>query len=288
MQQHPHAHAHHGQLMGSGGPMSLGINELAGSNYMMHGLSHHHSHPSLHDAAYGDAITLGALRRRGSQPYPSPHATHHNPHSHHNQQHHGYGSVSYASSRGSLSYPAEDEYAGVGGLPSPVEDSRYHHSQYAGQQEPFEEEQQLYHRSAHHSSPVDNWHRGSTGGQQQQQQQQISLANATTGSAAGARGGSAAANAYFPPTPTSASAPTWDVPSHPSHASEQSLPSLASMNGMMGVPAMGDNVDVGDEPLLASHVSLGSNRLPPDSTLLTSLPGFQREEERWEQQATDV
>lgn len=29
-----------------------------------------------------------------------------------------------------------------------------------------------------------------------------------------------------------------------------------------------------DEPLLTSHVSLGSNRLPPDSTLLTPLPGF--------------
>ena len=34
-----------------------------------------------------------------------------------------------------------------------------------------------------------------------------------------------------------------------------------------------------DEPLLTSHVSLGSNRLPPDSTLLTPLPGYEPEAE---------
>ncbi|TCD69638.1 hypothetical protein EIP91_006863 [Steccherinum ochraceum] len=34
-----------------------------------------------------------------------------------------------------------------------------------------------------------------------------------------------------------------------------------------------------DEPLLTNHVSLGSNRLPPDSTLLTPLPGYEPEAE---------
>ncbi|KAH8104141.1 hypothetical protein BXZ70DRAFT_905239 [Cristinia sonorae] len=34
-----------------------------------------------------------------------------------------------------------------------------------------------------------------------------------------------------------------------------------------------------DEPLLTSHVSLGSNRLPPDSTLLTPLPGYEPDAE---------
>ena len=33
-------------------------------------------------------------------------------------------------------------------------------------------------------------------------------------------------------------------------------------------------------PELAAHVSLGSNRLPPDSTLLTPLPGYEPEPEQ--------
>lgn len=52
--------------------------------------------------------------------------------------------------------------------------------------------------------------------------------------------------------------------------------------------AVEGDVGADGEPLLTSqgHVSLGSNRLPPNSTLLTPLPGFrgyeQAQDERWE------
>lgn len=48
-----------------------------------------------------------------------------------------------------------------------------------------------------------------------------------------------------------------------------SFPSLGSSGGGGG----------GDLPQLAAHVSLGRNQLPPDSTLLTPLPGYEPDPE---------
>lgn len=244
-QQHHHHHQHHHHNPQLQGILPIGANG-----------AHHPSYMLGVDPAYEHAMNIGAMRRRGSQPYPSPH--------------HPAAGYAYAAARGGMSYE-EEHYVG-GGLPSPVEDvQRSYHAHPHAQHPEYEDEMYNHHHpyAGHPSSApaADSWHhtrlqmgivsapgRGSLQQQQQahahavQQQQQAS---------------------YFPPTPTSASAPAWDP--HP-HAQQMS--------------AVED-----EEPLLTNHVSLGNNTLPRDSTLLTALPGFGgsnggREEtgvERWEQ-----
>ena len=177
---------------------------------------------------------MGAIRRRGSQPYPT--------------SHHPAAGYAYAAARNGMAFD-EEHYVG-NGLPSPVEDVQrsYHPHPHAAHHE-FEDDMYNHHTNPYAGHPSsapagDSWHHArlqmTMAGRESLQQQQP---------------------AYFPPTPTSAGAPSWDQHPHD------------------------------DEPLLTNHVSLGSNTLPRDSTLLTALPGFPtnggREDvvgvERWEQ-----
>ena len=100
---------------------------------------------------------------------------------------------------------------------------------------------------------------------------------------------SAQGNITLPPphslNPLSASAP------NPSPLSAGGFPPLGPSTGPG--PSLGGEVNLGiagavgpgqesgsPTPELAAHVSLGSNRLPPDSTLLTPLPGYEPEPEQ--------
>ncbi|CDO70142.1 hypothetical protein BN946_scf184783.g26 [Trametes cinnabarina] len=81
---------------------------------------------------------------------------------------------------------------------------------------------------------------------------------------------------------------------NPSPLSQSAFPSLGSSTvpgpslgsaqdvSLAGLPAsLAPGAESGSPtPELAAHVSLGSNRLPPDSTLLTPLPGYQPDIDR--------
>lgn len=200
---HPNIHlSHHQQQQQQLSPT------LLSSGYSS---SYHTQDSSYPDGSSAANSSAAMLRRRGSQPYPSPHA--------HYASYH---------QRSSISYPSEDDYAHSG---SPVEEDQVY-------------EDEVFYR-------------------QQQQQQHARAQQAQQQSSQGAQGQQQAN--YFPPTPTSAG---WEHTSHPAHEMH-----AMGMGGNMGQLAYPDE-DAQEEPLLTSHVSLGSNRLPPDSTLLTALPGF--------------
>ncbi|KAI0091638.1 hypothetical protein BDY19DRAFT_637385 [Irpex rosettiformis] len=231
--QHHHQQTHHHQHPQMQGMIPVSSNGAHHPSYML----------GMTTTSYEQAMSMGTIRRRGSQPYPSPH--------------HPVTGYGYAP-RGSLSY--EDDH--YGGLPSPVEDVQrsypaHSHAPHAAE---YEDDVYNHHPYAGHpaSAPAaDSWHHArmqmsmasAVGRESLQQQQQAS---------------------YFPPTPTSANAPSWEPHPHAQHV-------ISSVDD--------------EEPLLTSHVSLGNNTLPRDSTLLTALPGFPpnggREEvggvERWEQ-----
>ena len=93
-------------------------------------------------------------------------------------------------------------------------------------------------------------------------------------------------NITLPPphslNPLSVSAP------NPSPLSAGGFPSLGpstgpgpALGGDVGLSMAGAGQESGSPtPELAAHVSLGSNRLPPDSTLLTPLPGYEPDGEQ--------
>lgn len=277
---HSHHHPHHHALgiasMMSSSGAAPGLVGGTGNSYGLPSLHSPETPYELGPLSSSAGVVgmggVGSLRRRGSQPYPSPHVSHHTPHQHHANHYAPYANPHHQ--RGSMSYPPEDEYGATAGLPSPVEDARYQQQQ---QQQDYEEE--MYYQQQRQQQ-----HR-----QQQQQQQQ----------------------SYFPPTPTSATAPgpAWEH-SHPpqhqhAHSSPTTLPSLASHSHPHTLPALSSlsnhshslpslashnmssptlAYSTEDEPSLVSHVSLGSNRLPPDSTLLTALPGYHQQGNRDHQQ----
>lgn len=185
---------------------------------------------------YEMAMHAGALRRRASQPYPSPHSL--PAHSPRNpfplgmpQSPH---SVYSNHSRGSVSY-SNDEYTPQQQQESPVDD-RFAEEEYYRQQQQQHQQQAPQPRGWELPPPVTDAHHAHVQQQQQQQQQ--------------------------------------------AQMQQHSVPLTASLS------ASSLDSSQPDEPLLTSHVQLGQNRLPPDSTLLTPLPGFQRrdeDDEQWEE-----
>ncbi|GJE90917.1 hypothetical protein PsYK624_070630 [Phanerochaete sordida] len=205
---------------------------------------------SGYDPQYEMAVNAGALRRRGSQPYPSPHSMTHSPHAmahaHHAQQ-------AMTQSPRSI-YSTQDAGAG---LQYPEEE--YEEYQDCQQQQP---QPQAQHAPVP-PSPVEERY--------------------------------ANEGEYYLDRPAYQQR-SWELPPlaqpHPQHSQAHLVgPGYAQTED---TPPNTDNgvveAEVGGEgePLLTSqgHVSLGSNRLPPNSTLLTPLPGFrgyeQPQDERWE------
>ena len=187
--------------------------------------------------AYGEMQQPAGMiyRRRGSQPYPSPHSLTHSPHA---QAPTSPRSMYPGHTTGGLSYP-EEEYGEAYDYRerqqqqphSPVEE-RFPEGEYyldRAQQQPRWE--QLPPLAPHQTQPH-------------------SLSLATQPHALG------------------------------SGLVQETTPSSTDTGAVESDAA----VDSG-EPQFASHVSLGSNRLPPNSTLLTPLSnfrGYEQQDEQWE------
>lgn len=206
-----------------------------------------------YDPQYEMAVNAGALRRRGSQPYPSPHSMTHSPHAmthaHHAQQAMAQSSprsiYSSQEAAGGLQYP-EEEY----------ESQDYH------------ERQPQAHQAQVPQSPIEERY--------------------------------ASEGEYYLERPSFAQQRSWELPPlaqpHPQHSQTHLIgPGYAQAEDTPSSVENAIEPEVGGdgEPLLTSqgHVSLGSNRLPPNSTLLTPLPGFPRyeqEEGRWEGEEREV
>ena len=188
-------------------------------------------------------------RRRGSQPYPSPHSITHSPlaptHPHSQQAATSPRSTYSTHSAAGLVYP-EDEYA-----------EGYDYRERQQQQQPqspveerYQAEAEYYiNRAQHHENR--SWDLPSLA---QPQPHSMPLAQQTHGHLVG-----------------------------PGLVAVEETTTPSTDNGVV------ESSDVGaeGEPLLTSqgHVSLGSNRLPPNSTLLTPLPnfrGYEQQQEQWE------
>lgn len=243
----------------------------------------------------------GFVRRRMSMvegPYPDPHA-HTGPHSlpNHSYMHSAMQrQPSVSSFGGPQSAPAYGGLQGPGigmdaryGLPSPadeVQPFRYPHSAHpSGQVLPSLS-------IPHHAQDEDMYYRQTT------MQTQSDLVgpgwNSPVQHPAAMRGPpqfyNAAGSLTLPP-PHSMSSLSVSAP-NPSPLSGSAFPSLGPSTGPgpalggadvnLGIAgAVAPGVDSGSAtPELAAHVSLGSNRLPPDSTLLTPLPGYEPEGEQ--------
>ena len=244
----------------------------------------------------------GFVRRRMSMvegPYPDPHA-HSGPHSlpNHPFMHTAMQrQPSVSSFGGSQSAPAYGGLQGPGGigmdarygLPSPadeVQHFRYPHSAHpSGQGLPSLS-------MPHHAQEEDLYYR-----QTMQPQSELvgpGWANSPAQPPAAMRAPpqfyNAAGGLTLPP-PHSMSSLSVSAP-NPSPLSGSAFPSLGPSTGP-GPALSGADVNLGiagavapggdsgsATPELAAHVSLGSNRLPPDSTLLTPLPGYEPEGEQ--------
>lgn len=77
----------------------------------------------------------------------------------------------------------------------------------------------------------------------------------------------------------SAQAQAQQPPPHYPQSAPMSAPSSFSSLNQSVVPQSHNSQGGGDMPQLAAHVSLGRNQLPPDSTLLTPLPGYEPDPE---------
>ena len=223
---------------------------------------------------YELAMGMGALRRRGSQPYPSPHSLTHSPHTlAHSQGHHSPRSI-YSTQSGGLAY-AEDEYDGYEYQDSqsqPQPSQSQHHNQPPPPQSPQEDR---YGAEGDYYSERTQPH-----SHHQQRTWDIapSLASFST---------------PHPQTAQSLSLATQGHPQPHGHLAGPGLVQVESSSPTTG-NTVGAELPSDSEPLLTSqgHVSLGSNRLPPNSTLLTPLPGFRGYEptqhaERWDGEEED-
>lgn len=215
----------------------------------------HPSHGYPHEFDH-HTLTSRHTRRRSLDPYPDPHGM---------PPHHGYSlpspmSATFPSSSYGLAGPGLERY----GMPSPTEIDELRYP---------EEDPGLY-RSSHHQpsqhaqGPMhgDN----SIGGWPQSDLRHghpSSLGQLNVGTPRGA-----SAHSFYNPA---SQAPTLP-PAHTFLASPAS-PGLLGQPPLPAGHAQGQfsaHQQEQELPQLAAHVSLGHNRLPPDSTLLTALPGY--------------
>ncbi|OSX64004.1 hypothetical protein POSPLADRAFT_1073706 [Postia placenta MAD-698-R-SB12] len=215
------------------------------------------------------------------------------PYAHHELDHHrirrrmsaieAYGDahqVAYVNAQ--AGFPSPTSYGMEGArytMPSPSEESQQQQMRYQ-----HEEDIQEMARFYRHSQPqVHEIGWAQAQGQQQQQHHGHELRHHASHPQLGNQGMSLA-GATRPLHPhyqlhPSAQAQAQQPPPHYPQSAPMSAPSSFSSLNQSVVPQSHNSQGGGDMPQLAAHVSLGRNQLPPDSTLLTPLPGYEPDPE---------
>lgn len=215
----------------------------------------HPAHGYPHDFDH-HTLTTRHTRRRSLDPYPDPHGM---------ATHHGYGSLpspmsaTFSPSSYGLAGPGLERY----NMPSPteLEELRYP-----------EESSGLYRSSHHQHSQHGQGHMhedNNVGGWPQSDLRHGHPSSLGPLNVGPPRGGSV--HPFFNPASQAPSLPpahTFLPPTSPGLISQPPLPT-GHAQGQFSTHQQEQEL-----PQLAAPVSLGHNRLPPDSTLLTALPGF--------------
>ena len=265
--------------VGMGGPMGIsGMPAMPSMMPMRSPLTQPVHHPQ-HAAAYGypPARELehhrANVHRRMSiaEPYPDPHSHHAmNAHTYmpaHTHAH-GYGSPSGYS----LNAPAHalDAAGARYPPPSPAEEPshalRYPHEG----EDNIQVLAQQYRQPGYGAQPPAHWPQPGQGHGQHELRHHAS--HPQMGMSASVQ---RPVHPYYTVHPNAS--PTLPPNATQSHAALPPLAAQSSSNYPPGIAgASGSSTDL---PALAAHTSLGRNQLPPDSTLLTPLPGYEPDPE---------